>query len=193
MLPPNPCAPSSSTLRPYLSATALTAAKSAGSPKRSTATTACGFSIPSSNVFFTAFSSDSAEILNVSISTSTNTGTAPACETISPDEKNVKSGTNTASPSLIPQAIIAIVSASVPFPHVIQCLTPTYSSSFFQILDLLAIDKVAVSRDLYHRYIDILFQHPILLFKFPNRMFISLNLYMVVFYSTINESLAPYQ
>ena len=131
ILPPNPCAPSSSTFKPYLSATSRTAAKSAGSPNKSTATTALGCNLPSAMTFSIAASKDSTEILKVSRSTSTNTGVAPAWDTISPEEKNVKSGTNTASPSLIPQAIIAIVSASVPLAQVTQCFTPTYSASSF--------------------------------------------------------------
>ncbi len=65
----------------------------------------------------------------MSLSTSTKIGLAPLKETISPVEKNVKSGTKTASPSLIFHAIITSVIASVPFAQVIQCLTPTYSAN----------------------------------------------------------------
>ena len=53
---------------------------------------------------------------------------------LSPVEKNVKSGTNTASPSPIPHALRARVIASVPFAQVMQCFTPTYSASSFSRL-----------------------------------------------------------
>ncbi len=88
-----------------------------------------GLSLPSLITFSIAFSSLIVSILNVSLSTSTNIGVAPLNETTSPVEKNVKSGTNTASPSFIFHAIRRRVIASVPFAHVIQCLTPTYSAN----------------------------------------------------------------
>ena len=68
-------------------------------------------------------------MLNVSSSTSTNMGVAPSKATTSADAKNVKSGTNTASPSLTSQAIKARVRASVPLAHDMQCFTPTYSAN----------------------------------------------------------------
>ena len=128
--PPKPCAPSSRILRPYLSATFLISGKLAGSPNKSTGTTTLGLSFPSAITPAIAFSNELASMLKVSSSTSTKTGVAPRIATTSPDEKNVKSGTNTASPSPIPQAISASSSASVPFPQVTQCFTPTYAASF---------------------------------------------------------------
>ncbi len=85
--------------------------------------------MPSLITLFIAFSSLAVSMLNVASSTSTNIGVAPLKETISPVEKKVKSGTKTASPSFISQAIIRSVMASVPFAQVIQCLTPTYSAN----------------------------------------------------------------
>ena len=67
-------------------------------------------------------------MLNVSSSISIKTGVAPSKETTSADAKKVKSGTNTASPAPMPQALRARVSASVPLAQDIQCLTPTYSA-----------------------------------------------------------------
>ena len=46
-------------------------------------------------------------------------------ETTSPEAKNVKSGTNTASPGPMPHAIMHSSSASVPLPQVMQCFRPT--------------------------------------------------------------------
>ena len=45
--------------------------------------------------------------------------------TASPEAKNVKSGTNTASPGPMPHAIMHSSSASVPLPQVMQCFRPT--------------------------------------------------------------------
>ena len=56
---------------------------------------------------------------------------APSEAGHSPLEKNVKSGTKTASPSPIPQTFKARVIASVPFAQVTQCFTPTYSANWF--------------------------------------------------------------
>lgn len=62
--------------------------------------------------------------------TSTKTGVAPSNETTSAEEKKVKSGTKTASPSPTPHALRARVRASVPLAQVRQCFTPTYSASW---------------------------------------------------------------
>ncbi len=73
----------------------------------------------------TARRSEAGSMLWVAGSTSTNTGMAPTKGTTSPLEKNVKSGTKTASPSPTPQARRASSRASVPLAQVRQWSTAT--------------------------------------------------------------------
>ena len=90
-----------------------------------------GVSAPASRVFIIISSKLLVEILYVLSFTFTNIGVAPTADTISPDEKKVKSGTYTASPGPIPQAINANCNASVPLAHDTHSATPTYSANSF--------------------------------------------------------------
>ena len=125
MLPPNPCAASSSTIKPYFIARFSISFSSAGNPKRSTGMTAFGVSFPSFSTRSMASSNALVSILKVHKLISTKMGVAPANDAQLADAIYVKSGTNTASPMPTLCTFKDITSASVPFPQVIQCFLPT--------------------------------------------------------------------
>ena len=93
-------------------------------PKICTGTIAFVFSVIFSSIL-------EGSILNVSFSTSTNTGTAPTAEIVSAVAKKVNGVVITSSPAPIPKDFNAITKASVPFPTDIACLTPMYSANSF--------------------------------------------------------------
>src|ERR1700754_3907742 len=75
--------------------------------------------------------SDSAVMLKLVSSTSTNSGVAPVRATGEAVAQNVNDGQNTASPGPAPIAISTMTSASVPLAQVMTCLAPQNSDSAF--------------------------------------------------------------
>src|SRR5882757_7068156 len=73
--------------------------------------------------------SDAGSMLNVTSSTSTNTGVAPTSATASPVAQNVNDGHSTASPGPTFFAISTMISASVPLAQLTTCLAPENSAN----------------------------------------------------------------
>lgn len=111
---PRDCALSSITVSPCRAAMSLIAAMSHGCPNKCTGTMAFVRGV----IMRSALSAD---MLNVSASTSANTGVPPSRATASATAPNENAGTITSSPCPMPVAIIEMNSASVPLPHVMQC------------------------------------------------------------------------
>ena len=86
--------------------------------------TAFGVSFPSRSTRSICSLRELGSILNVYGLISQNTGVAPVKLTTSAVAKKVKPGTNTASPSWMPQAISGISRASVPLETVTQYFRP---------------------------------------------------------------------
>src|SRR6266478_4955220 len=101
---------------------------SAGCPNRSTGITALGLR-PSLIAVAIPRLSEAVSMLNVTSSTSTNTGVAPVSATASPVAQNVNDGQNTASPRPTPFAINTINSASVPLAQLTTYLAPQKAAS----------------------------------------------------------------
>src|ERR1700682_840697 len=97
-------------------------------PNRSTAITALGLRPSFFAVAIPCFR-EFASMLNVTSSTSTNTGVAPVSATASPVAQNVKDGQSTASPRPTPLAISTISNASVPLEQATTCLAPLKAAS----------------------------------------------------------------
>ncbi|MNR09571.1 hypothetical protein D3C85_1257780 [compost metagenome] len=114
---PKLCAASSMTVMPCLSAMALTSSMSPHCPYSETGMMALVRGVILASISETL-------ILQVSGSTSTNTGTAPSSTMTSAVATNVNEVVMTSSPAFTPSAISAISSASVPEATVMQCLAP---------------------------------------------------------------------
>jgi hypothetical protein len=107
---------------PWRAAMALSAAMSATWPYRLT-----GMSAFVRGVIFA--STRAASMLQVSGSTSTNTGLAPSSTMVSAVAAKVKGVVMTSSPGRMPSAIIEISSASVPLATVMQWRVPAKAAS----------------------------------------------------------------